>query len=49
MKKWAVYYTTAGTSPTRVIVDAETADEAIEQVRRRVSRLRDFEAYANRW
>ncbi len=48
MKKWAVYYTTFGTSPTRVITEAETAEEAIEQVGNRIT-AKGFEARAERW
>ncbi len=32
MRKFAVIYTTAGTSPTKVIVPAATASEAIRRV-----------------
>ncbi len=32
MRKFYVFYTTAGTSPTRVIVSASTAADAIRRV-----------------
>lgn len=46
--KWAVYYITFGSSPTRVIVDADTKEDAIEKVRGRIT-AKGFEAYASRW
>lgn len=48
MRKWAVYYTTFGSSVTRVITEAETAELAVARVKGWFT-AKGFEGRAERW